>query len=89
MNYLVVDNTSLTKMMERVNDYISLGWLPEGGISIYREGVSGPNHFAQAVFKNTGQDGQVYSHYRVVAPRRKQRGRPRKAVVIDNSSNAP
>lgn len=80
MNYLVVDNTSLTKMMERVNEYIAIGWLPEGGITIYREGVSGPNHFAQAIFKNTGKDGEVYSQFKVVAPRRKNRGRPRKAV---------
>ena len=86
MKYIVVDNTSLAKMMERVNEYVELGWLPRGGMSVYREGVSGSNHFVQALFQDLGRAQQTYAQYKVVQPRKKH---VRKAVAVDNSHNAP
>lgn len=71
MNYEVVETDSITELRARVNQYATLGWIPQGGLEIARPTVSGPLFFYQAVFKPTGIPSPPLQIHR-------KRGRPKK-----------
>ena len=55
MNYNVVQADTIYKLVENVNKYKTIGYEPIGGICAFRERVSAPIQYIQAVVKVNGK----------------------------------
>ncbi|MCF7945930.1 MAG: DUF1737 domain-containing protein [Spirochaetia bacterium] len=49
--YMVMEETSLTKLIEQVNSYMTAGYKPLGGVSVASDGPDHPLTYVQAIVK--------------------------------------